>query len=249
MKQHKKKRALKLFLVIILVIVAICFGFMYSRGWIHGEFKASGSAISIISEKHDNFTVERLENNNLAFVPNDAKVGIILYPGGLVQHEAYTPLMKELADHGILCVMIDAKSGLPIMETSKADGIVEIYPQIEKWYIGGHSMGGLAAASYVSGHLDDFDGLILLAAYSNNDLADSDLDVICIYGSNDGVMNRESYEAGKAKIPADFEEYVIEGGCHSFFADYGLKGEETSPAITVEEQVERTVNFIVDFVE
>lgn len=248
-RQHKKRKALKVLLVILLIIIAICFGFMYSREWIHAEFKASDKAMSIITNQHEGFAVERLENNSLAFVPNNASVGIILYPGGLVQHEAYAPLMEELANQGILCVIIDAKSGLPLMETSKADGIIDTYPQITKWYIGGHSIGGVAATSYISNHLDVFDGLILLAAYSNNDLVDSGLDVICIYGSSDGVMNRESYEAGKSKLPTNFEEHIIDGGCHSFFGDYGLMGEKTVPTITAEEQANITAKLIADFIK
>ena len=248
-RQHKKKKTLKVLLIFLLLIVVACFGFMFSRGWIHGEFKASAGALNIITDEHVSYNIERLENNSLAFVPNEANVGVILYPGGLVQHEAYAPLMNKLAERGILCVMIDAKSGLPLMETAKADVIVESFPQIERWYIGGHSMGGLAAASYVSNHLDVFDGLILLAAYSNQDLSNADIDVLCIYGSEDGVMNRESYEAGKDKIPADFKEFVIEGGCHSYFADYGLKGEETVPAVSSLEQAQITAGLIEDFVK
>ncbi len=47
------------------------------------------------------------------------------------------------------------------------------------------------AASYLGKHTDEYDGLILLAAYSTADLSDSDLKVLSLYSSNDGVLSME----------------------------------------------------------
>ena len=79
---------------------------------------------------------------------------------------------------------------LAVLDSNAADGIAEQYPDIETWFIGGHSLGGAMAASYAAGHSDELDGLILLAAYSTEDLSGSDLAVLSIYGSEDQVLNR-----------------------------------------------------------
>ena len=62
------------------------------------------------------------------------------------------------------------------------------------------------AAGYAAAHEKDFDGLILLAAYSTKDLTGTTLRVLSVYGSEDGVMNRESYEKNRANLPADTTE-------------------------------------------
>ena len=86
--------------------------------------------------------------------------------------------------------------------TSKAGGECTVqYPQIEKWYIGGHSLGGSMAATYLSDHVAEFEGLILLGSYSTVDLSNSKLDVLSIYGSEDKVLNHNSYNENKSNLP------------------------------------------------
>jgi hypothetical protein len=77
-------------------------------------------------------------------------------------------------------------------------------------------------ASYAAKHRDDFSGFILLAAYSTVDLSDSGLSMLSIYGSMDGVLDREKYEKYLSNLPDEAKEVVIEGGCHSYFGSYGM---------------------------
>ena len=65
-------------------------------------------------------------------------------------------------------------------------------------YIGGHSLGGSMAASYVVDHVDEYEGLILLGSYATAELANTDLNVISIYGSEDEVLNSEKYENNRS---------------------------------------------------
>jgi len=134
---------------------------------------------------------------------------------------------------------------LAIFDVNAADGITENFPQIKTWYIGGHSLGGAVAAMYTSEHPDVFTGVLLMGAYSTKDLQTQDLKVLLIYGSEDGVMNRENYEQGKENLPENTTEYVIEGGCHAFFGDYGAQKGDGTPSITMQEQINETVEVIL----
>ena len=118
------------------------------------------------------------------------------------------------------------------------------YPQVTEWYLGGHSLGGAMAASYAAEHAEDLRGLVLLGAYSTADLRDSGLKVLTVYGSEDGVMNRENYAAGLALLPEGAEELVIDGGCHACFGCYGAQKGDGTPQISNEEQIERTAEAI-----
>ena len=113
--------------------------------------------------------------------------------------------------------------------------------------MGGHSFGGAMAASFVADEdEDDFDGLLLLAAYSTADLKMSGLDVYSIYGSEDMVLNKENYEKYRANLPANVKELVIEGGCHAYFGDYGAQEGDGVPTITAADQLQATVDFLSD---
>ena len=157
--------------------------------------------------------------------------------------------MQACAEKGILCVLVEMPFNLAIFDINAADGIQKQYPEIEDWYIGGHSLGGSMAAFYLTDHANDYEGLILLGSYSTVDLSAHDLAVLSIYGSEDTVMNREKYEENKSNLPSDFAEYVIDGGCHAYFGMYGPQDGDGIPAITNEEQIQLTVECIVKMME
>ena len=101
------------------------------------------------------------------------------------------------------------------------------------------------AASYASNHTDTFDGLILLASYSSVDISSSGLNVISVYGSNDGVLDMNKYNESLSLLPADTKELVINGGCHAYFGSYGTQKGDGKPTITPAEQVQQTTEFIL----
>jgi pimeloyl-ACP methyl ester carboxylesterase len=156
--------------------------------------------------------------------------------------------MKELASEGVLCVLIEMPFNLAILDTAAADGFTDMYPEIEEWYIGGHSLGGSAASMYLEDNHEAFEGLVLLGSYSTSDLSSYDIDVLSIYGSEDKVMNYENYEEYLVNLPEDSEELIIEGGCHAYFGMYGDQEGDGKPTITNEEQIQITAKKIVDFI-
>ena len=137
---------------------------------------------------------------------------------------------------------------LAVLDIDAAAGIQSQYPSVERWYIGGHSLGGSMAAAYLEGCAEDYEGLILLAAYSTADLSASGLEVLSIYGSEDLVMDRENYEEYRQNLPDDFREVVIDGGCHAGFGLYGPQEGDGVPAITAQEQIAITAEAIAEMV-
>jgi hypothetical protein len=192
--------------------------------------------------------VEKLDNNTIVYKPENPSKGLIFYPGGKVEYTAYIPLMKQLASEGVMGVLVKMPFNLAVFDIDAAEGIQEQYPEIEKWYIGGHSLGGSMAAAYLEEHTDAFDGLILLGSYSTTDLTSTDLDVLSIYGSEDRVLNAEKYEEYKVNLPEEFVEIVIDGGCHAYFGAYGMQEGDGEPGITCEEQTDITVKNITEFI-
>lgn len=102
------------------------------------------------------------------------------------------------------------------------------------------------AASYISNHTDEFEGLLLLGAYSTSNISDSGLSVISVYGSEDKVLNMEKYKENRGNLPSGFTEFIIEGGCHSYFGSYGRQDGDGEPSVSMEEQVRQTVDVFVE---
>ena len=242
-KQIKKK--FPKWPLVLLLIMALLFG--ACAVYVSIYYKADTDAIAAFST---DFSVQKTvwEDDTVVFCPESPIAGFIFYPGGKVEHTAYEPLMQSLAENGILCVLVKMPFRLAVLDVNAADGIQEKFPETKDWYIGGHSLGGSMAASYLADHADAFQGLVLLGSYSTTDLRESGLSCLSVYGSEDGVLNREKYEKNKKNLPSDFTERVLQGGCHAYFGMYGSQKGDGEPSITNEEQIRLTVNAILSFI-
>ena len=60
--------------------------------------------------------------------------------------------------------------------------------------------------------------------------------------AEDGVLNREKYEADRVNLPQDTTETVIDGGCHAGFGSYGAQKGDGTPTISAEEQQQQTAD-------
>lgn len=237
--KHKK-------VYIILVAFALCVGacLMYVNDFYHvnAEDVAAFSADSDVQR-------QILSDGVLAFIPDTAYAGLIFYPGGKVEYTAYEPLMCACAENGLLCVVVEMPFNLAVLDADAAAGIQEKFPDIDSWYIGGHSLGGSMAASYVADNAADFEGLILLASYSTADLSESGLKVLSIHGSEDKVLNQEKYKDYKSNLPAGLTEHVIDGGNHAGFGMYGEQEGDGKALISNKVQINHSAALIAEFVK
>lgn len=232
-KENRRKRTTICIAISVLVLGMLLGACLIYLG---NDYPSDTAAIEAYCVR-PSVTEQTLESGDMVFDPGNAKVGLIFYPGGKVEHTAYTALMRELAANGIFCVLCKMPLGLAVFDIHAADDVREAFPNISHWYIGGHSLGGAMAAAELSKHDGAYDGLILLGAYSTEDLSNDQIQVLSLYGSEDQVMNWEKYEENKRKLPADLREVVIEGGCHAGFGMYGVQSGDGVPTITSAEQI------------
>ena len=248
MQVQKKRRRRKLSIWLAVVAVLLAGIVIACAVYVNDYYRADADAIAAFAPT-DHVEIQTPEDGMVVCVPEDPQAGLIFYPGGKVEYTAYIPLMKALAAEGIQCALLEMPFNLAVLDVNAADGIQAQYPEIEDWYIGGHSLGGSMAASYLADHVNEFEGLLLLGSYSTADLSDTDLDVLSVYGSEDNVLNREKYSEYLPNLPGDFEENVIEGGCHAYFGMYGPQDGDGTPAISNEEQIAITVSAVKEWIE
>lgn len=226
------------FLFIISVFI-ICFIYL------NDFYKANELDIYSFGE-YENVTKEELSDGTLVYYNNekDIDTGIIFYPGGKVEYSAYEPLMEGCASNGYLCAVVEMPFNLAIFDIDKADDIKNKYDNVKSWYIGGHSLGGSMAASYLESNHEDYTGLVLLGSYSTVDLSNTSLKVLSIYGSNDRVLDIDKYNKYKRNLPRDLEEHIILGGNHAYFGVYGEQDGDGKSLITNNEQINLTIDLM-----
>ena len=237
-----KKRIAALLLVALTLLIAVAGVWLKSAAYTPQE-----EALACMNSPEQGIDVFG-EGSRLVFAPEQANAGLVFYPGGNVEPESYAPLMTAFAKRGIFCVLMKMPLNLAILNMDAAAGVTADYPSVSSWYIGGHSLGGFAASNYLAENSEDYEGLILLGAYTQSDLTASGLRALSIYGSEDGVLNMENYKSGLPLLPEGYTEIVIDGGCHAYFGAYGEQEGDGIPTISREMQMEVTADAVEAFV-
>lgn len=173
----------------------------------------------------DRLTI-REESNHFVLTPRAVDPGkppIIFYPGGLVAPEAY--LFK--LGHTALCLettvyVIRAPFNAAIFRVNAAAAVIDRY-NLERPWIGGHSLGGIAACRFTAANPDEVGGLFLFGSYCDREIGVFDVAVVSVMGLQDEIINRENYERAKANLPAHAQIMEIQGLNHSDFGNYGLQ--------------------------
>jgi hypothetical protein len=185
--------------------------------------------------------------HEITYGESDASIGIIFYQGGKVDEKAYELFLLKLASNDLFIVNVKMPFNLAVFGSNRALDVIEKYQDIDTWYLMGHSLGGAMASSFAAQNPNLIEGLILLSAYASSDLSNTELSMLSIYGSNDGVLSMDEVENTKSNNPENTTYYVIEGGNHSGFANYGEQKGDLDRDITQFAQQNLTVFAIIDF--
>ncbi|MDW8317331.1 MAG: alpha/beta fold hydrolase, partial [Anaerolineae bacterium] len=233
-------------LVILLAVLAVV-GLAAFLVW---AYTPLGPAPEALAALQSDAQVRVGQSHWMVFWPAEGAqdTGLILYPGGRVDPRAYAPMARAIAAAGYPTVIVPMPLNLAVFGVERADWVRAAYPQVERWAIGGHSLGGAMAAAYAYRNPDAVQGLVLWASYpaANNSLADrDDLAVVSIYGSLDGLATPETVEASRSLLPADAQLVAIEGGNHAQFGWYGPQPGDNAATISHEAQQARVVEATV----
>jgi predicted esterase len=176
------------------------------------------------------------DNPWLTFTPeqDSPDTGFIFYPGGRIDPRGYSDLMRTISEKGYLVVVPTMPINMAIFDFNIADEIIAAHPEITHWVIGGHSVGGTAAAQYTFANPKNIDGLAIWSSYpaDSSDLSDLNIPVILMYGGNETFVTDGSVGARKHLLPPDTRYIKIEGGDHHQFGSYLLTTEENLATIS-----------------
>jgi hypothetical protein len=186
----------------------------------------------------------------LEFTPTQvpAKLGLIIYPGGKVDPLSYAPLAREIARAGFYVAVPSVMLHMAVFSPNRAAEIIQSHPDIHKWVLAGHSLGGVAAAGFAATHPQQVQGLVFWASYPSLDLKQSSLSVLSIYATEDGLATPEKVKKSEEKLPVSTQWTKIIGGNHAQFGWYGPQsGDGTATISRLDQQnaiVQATVSFL-----
>lgn len=211
-----------------------------------GEREAQATALAALESTDDLFITQ---DEWIVFDPiAETEIGLIFYPGGLVEAQAYAPVLRQIAAEGVFIIITPMPLNLAIFDTNAASDVIAAFPGIKTWIIAGHSLGGSAAAIYAEKYPDRVDTIIFWDSYppDSSDLSDNQISTLSIYGMIENKPNNSVLEKTHL-LPADTIYIGIEGANHAQFGDYGLQAGDVDALITPEDQHNQVAEIMLEF--
>jgi hypothetical protein len=241
------KRLLTRVLIGLVVLVALAgLGFV-----VFSKIRTAAPLPEAIDALESSADVVVTTEKRLVFEPRGtrAETGLVIYPGGYVDPRAYAPVAHGIAARGFLVTIVPMPFNLAVLGAGRAANVMADFPEIEQWAVGGHSLGGAMAAQFAHGNPAQVAGLVLWAAYppDGNPLQDSDLAVLSIYGTRDGITTLDETEASRALLPPDTVFVAIEGGNHAGFGSYGPQSGDGTATMERSQQQAQVVDATASF--
>ena len=219
-------------ITLVLFVVILTGGFYY---YVSDYYKADDMAIAVMNSQD---SIDFQDDHIILSPTVSSDTALIFYPGAKVEYSAYLPILDKIKESTeITCILVKMPFNMAIFDVDRADEIMNQFPDIRKWYVGGHSMGGAMASNYASKNQDKVEGLILLASYIYGDYPEED--TLTVYGTLNTTVSDK----------IDYVENVvaIEGANHAQFGNYGKQKGDAEATISREEQQDRAVEAINNF--
>ena len=225
-----------------------------AMGWVFSNMQARGVDSSVLSSG-PTVTVST-SPSAIAFTPkpDTARVGLLFYPGAMVDPKAYAPLARAVAEAGYEVVVLELPFRLAPLETHRSQLAQRTMARIRNdgrnraWVVGGHSKGGALAAAFARDHESALAGLLLIGTSHprEDDLSALSLDVAKVFGSEDGLASEDEIRQFAKNLPQATNWTRIEGANHAQFGWYGWQLGDGSAAITRSAQQAATVRAVLD---
>lgn len=215
--------------------------------WSQQTYKPSAELNELVTSED-----YRLVDGNYIFEPEEnAEMGIIIYPGAKVEPLAYGYLAKQLTEEGYFVAIPQLRLNMSVFESSAAKPIIDEYTDVSRWIVGGHSLGGVSASSFVGKNPEHIAGVFFLASYpaDSSDFSKSTLPMLSIYAENDLLSTPSDISDKQKLLSSTAVLHEIQGGNHAGFGMYGKQKDDGEATISNVDQQNKIVEQITKWLE
>jgi pimeloyl-ACP methyl ester carboxylesterase len=139
-------------------------------------------------------------------------------------------LSQVSREGGVLVVIVKQPFDIGLLATTAPQAFVDEHPEVRVWAVGGHSLGGVAAARFAHDNPGRVRGLVLWASYPDLSLAGrTDLQVASVSGTRDAFTTPADVAASRSLLPGSTAYTSVDGAVHSSFGDYGEQPGDGTP--------------------
>jgi pimeloyl-ACP methyl ester carboxylesterase len=219
----------------------------YATLWAWGNSRRADATPAALSALTSDDRTVVAHDRYLTFRPaaHASRLGVIFYPGANCDIRGYAPLLRRLAESGYLVVDVPMPLEFAFLAPDRALEVMDAYPEVQRWAMMGHSLGGAMAASFVHRHPERIAGLVLWDSYppEGRSLAEYPRPVWHIHRATADGMPPPVFEAHRRYFPANAHWTPIRGGIHMYFGSFDGGGfqEDWAPTISREDQQEQVV--------
>lgn len=213
---------------VVVVLVTVVF-LVYAHTVFAGDREASLDAW-----RSDAVTIATTETS-IVIEPasGGTDVGLVFVPGAKVEPSAYLYKLSGVVEAtGMTVVITKPTLNLAFFDARPLSAFTAAAPHVERWFVGGHSLGGVRACQLAAEAARTADaagadedpgivGLMLFGSYCVDDLSDSGLAALSIVAENDGLSTPDDVAQRSGLLPADAMSVLIDGANHAAFGDYG----------------------------
>ncbi|QFU84702.1 alpha/beta hydrolase [Natronorubrum aibiense] len=231
------------------VIVLVVFVLVVGGVSIYFSMPYHGTQTSIQSVENNPDVTISIEDDVTVLAPEGepSSVGLVFYPGARVAPDAYYSSLAPLVTEANVTVFIpEMPLNIALLDAGAAGDIRTQQPTIQTWFVGGHSLGGVAACQYTESN--DVHGLVLFASYCNTDVSDRPMTALSVTGSADGVLDRDAYRENQEYLPPTSATHEIQGMNHTQFGSYHGQRGDSPASLSYDEAHRRLAEIVVPWI-
>ncbi len=228
------KRLLRWLLYTVVGLLVLMIGGVWLLG-LKRHADAAPEAIAALASDED-VTVTDSPYLMLKPARQPEKMGVIFYPGAYVDVRGYATTLRPVAAAGYRVVVVAMPMDVAIFGLNRALEVQAANPEIRRWVLVGHSLGGAMAATFASMHPNALDGLIIWDSYppGSASLANYSKPVWHIHRATPDGKPPATFSERRNLFPANSQWLPIRGGIHMYFGSFSGGGyqEDWAPSIT-----------------
>jgi len=206
--------------------------------WVFARSRHAEPAAEALAALASDDLVAVEDNEYLVYRPvaQPPRMGIVFYPGAGCDVRGYAQVLRRIASAGFLVVQVRMPLEFAFLAPNAASDVLPAFPEINRWAIIGHSLGGAMAGQYVSSNPDAMRGLVIWDSFPppGNRLAEFKGSIWHIHRATMEGAPPDFFDKNRNKFPDTTRWVPIKGGIHMFFGAFvgGAYKEEWIPEIT-----------------